>query len=83
MIEFRLDDDRIVLDADGIEASVLVGLTRQLDDMLRTRAEQPVGERPPSIPDDPALARLLPDLCGTTPRGPGSCARSPRPRSSP
>jgi len=69
MIEFRLDDDRIVLDADGIEASVLTGLTRQLSGMLGARAEHPVGDRPPSVPDDPALARLLPDLLADDPDG--------------
>ena len=67
MIDFRLEGDRVVLELDGIEATLIENLASQVDAMLASRT--PTADRAPSMPDDPALARLLPDLLRDDPDG--------------
>lgn len=65
MIAFTIVDQALALDASGTEGRVLADLTRQLDTMLADRAALATASgaaTPPMLPDDPALARLLPDL---------------------
>lgn len=65
MIEFALEGDGILLTADGTESKVIADLAGQLDGMLAARigsGSPATGPGPRSLPDDPALARLLPDM---------------------
>ena len=65
MIAFTIVDHALVLDASGTERRVIADLVGQLDTMLADRAAlatESGAATPPKLPDDPALARLLPDM---------------------
>lgn len=72
MNPWKRKGNTVVGDLSRHEAAVLRGLVRQIDDILRTRAaESPTDELteltgirtgPPTPPEDPILARLLPDF---------------------
>ena len=65
MISFTADGEHVVLDADGTEARIIADLASQLDEMLAARSALTASgmrAEPAGLPDDPALARLLPDM---------------------
>jgi len=61
VIDITRRGDDLVIAVDGVEATVLLDLVEQLGGMLRGRAAAVAGIELPMTPDDPALARLLPD----------------------
>lgn len=61
MIDFVRDGASLRLAVDGVEARILTDLAGQLDGMLAARESLPAPPEGRTTPDDPALARLLPD----------------------
>lgn len=80
MKAWRRKGARLVAGFEQQEAAVLRGLIRQLDDMLRARAEEAPEDElsaltgirtgPSTSPDDPVLSRLLPDFHRLDPDNP-------------
>ncbi|RZQ59336.1 DUF2017 domain-containing protein [Amycolatopsis suaedae] len=77
---WRRKGARMVAEFDQQEAAVLRGLVSQMEDMLRTRAEEAPQDElaeltgirtgPSEAPNDPVLSRLLPDFHKLDPDNP-------------